>query len=65
MPEPDLIVVREFDPDLFHERVIEMEGKGYVAKRETYKITPEMDPESGNIVHLHTIEMVQTRSATS
>lgn len=60
MPDAELIVIRDFDSDLFHQKVVEMEGKGYVANRDTYKITAEMDPETGNIVHLHTIEMVKT-----
>ena len=57
MNSTGLILVREFDPDIFHKRVMELEAQGYVADRETYKITPEMNPENGNIVHLHSIEM--------
>ncbi len=53
----NLILVREFDPELFHQKVMELEAQGYVANRETYKVTPEMNPEDGNIVHLHSIEM--------
>lgn len=64
MSHAELIVVRDFDSDLFHKKVLEMEEKGYVANRETYKITAEMDPETGNIVHLHTMEMTGPRSAT-
>jgi hypothetical protein len=37
--------------------VLELEADGYVARKETYRITPEMDPETGKIIHLHTIEM--------
>jgi ribulose-5-phosphate 4-epimerase/fuculose-1-phosphate aldolase len=59
MADAELIVVRDFDSDLFHQKVLELEGKGYVANRATYKITPEMDPETGNIVHLHSIEMTK------
>ncbi len=62
MAETKLIVVREFDADLFHKKVMEMEGQGYVANRDTYRISPEMDPETGNIVHLHTIEMTKDAS---
>ena len=58
----DVIVVREWDADSFHQRVLELESQGYETRRETYRINPEMDPESGNIVHLHTIEMSRSRS---
>lgn len=62
MTETKLIVVREFDADLFHKKVMEWEEQGYVANRETYRITAEMDPETGNIVHLHSIEMSKAES---
>ena len=58
----DLIVVREWDADSFHRRVLELESQGFKALRETYRISPEMDPESGNIVHLHTIEMSRPKA---
>jgi len=53
----DLIVVREWDADSFHRRVLELESQGYEARRDTYRSSPEMNPETGNIVHLHSIEM--------
>jgi len=53
----DPILVREWDSDTFHRRVIELEARGYVARQETYHILPEMNPETGEIIHLHTIEM--------
>jgi len=53
----DVIVVREWDADTFHRRVLELESQGYEARRESYQISPEMDPQSGHIVHLHTMEM--------
>ena len=53
----DSIVVREWDADSFHRRVLELESQGYEARRDTYRISPEMNPETGDIVHLHTIEM--------
>jgi hypothetical protein len=55
MSEP--ILVREWDASLFHQRVLELEAKGYVARPETYCITPEMNPETGIITHLHAMEM--------
>jgi hypothetical protein len=51
------IVVSEWDADAFHRRVTELEMRGYVARRETYGVTPEMIPETGRIVHLHTVEL--------
>jgi len=58
----DLIVVREWDADSFHRRVLDLESQGYEARRDTYRINPEMDPESGNIVHLYTIEMSRQKT---
>lgn len=55
----DLIVVREWDADRFHARVLELEQQGYVARRETYRVTPEMNPETGWITHVHTIELAR------
>jgi hypothetical protein len=51
------IVVAEWDADAFHSRVSGLELQGYVARRETYRVTPEMNPETGRIVHLHTVEL--------
>ena len=34
-----------------------MEAVGYVARQESYRITPIMDPETGRITHLYRIEM--------
>jgi hypothetical protein len=53
------IIVREWDSDSFHRKVLELEALGYVARRETYTITPEMDPETGKISHLYTIELIK------
>jgi len=51
------IIVSEWDADAFHRRVSDLELQGYVARRETYRVTPEMNPETGRIVHLHTVEL--------
>jgi hypothetical protein len=51
------VLVREYDPDAFHLRVKELEAEGYVSKQETYRITPEMNPETGRITHIYCIEM--------
>ena len=52
-----VVMIREWDCDTFHDRVLELEAQGYVAQRESYTITPEMNPETGEIIHLYTIEM--------
>ena len=51
------LFVREWGADAFHQRVLELETKGYIARLETYQITAEMNPDTGEIIHLHTIEM--------
>jgi hypothetical protein len=53
-------IVRDWDADAFHRRVLELEAAGFTARRETYKVTPEMNPETGEIIHLHSIELVET-----
>jgi uncharacterized iron-regulated membrane protein len=54
----DPILVREWSAGAFHQRVLELEAQGYIPRRETYRITPEMHPETGAITHLHVIEML-------
>ncbi len=61
----DPILIREWESDRFHERVVELESRGYVARRETYTITPDMNPETGAIVHLYSIEMCPPESCPS
>ena len=51
-------IIREWDADAFHRRVIELETEGYVARSESYQVIPEMNPETGVISHLRLIEMV-------
>ena len=58
----EAILVREWGAEAFHHRVLEFETRGYIARLETYRITAEMNPETGAIIHLHTIEMF-TRDA--
>ena len=53
----DPVLVREWDSDDFHWHVLELESQGYVARRETLRISPEVNPETGAILHLHSIEM--------
>jgi hypothetical protein len=54
----DAIIVREWNADEFHRRVLEYEKQGYIARRDTYRVTPEMNPETGEIIHLCVIEML-------
>ena len=56
------IIVSEWDADAFHRRVSDLELQGYVVRRETYRVTPEMNPENGRIVHLHTVELYRAGS---
>ena len=53
----DTILIREWDPDLFHRRVLDLEAQGYQARLESYEVVPEMNPETGEIIHLHTVEL--------
>ena len=60
----EFIQVREWDPETFHRRVLELEQKGYVWQRETYRVTAEMDPETGKVIHLYSIEMCAAGEGT-
>ena len=51
------LLVREWDNEIFHRRVLELESKGYVACRETYSVTAEQNPETGYVIHLYCMEM--------
>ena len=53
----EVVQVREWDADLFHKRVLQLESEGFVSRLETYRIVADMNPDTGIIVHLHTIEM--------
>ena len=53
------IVVSEWDAEKFHRRVLDLELQGYAVRLETYRVIPEMNPETGQIVHLHTVELYQ------
>ena len=57
------ILVRAWQAEAFHKRVLELESEGYVARRETYQITPEMNSETGEVIHLYTIEMIFDQEA--
>jgi len=53
----ETVVVSEWDSDLFHQKVMELEAQGYEARRDTYRITAEMNPETGIVSHLHSMEL--------
>ncbi len=53
----DVILVSDWDSETFHRRVLELEAEGYLARQESYNVTPEMNPENGKIIHLYMIEM--------
>jgi hypothetical protein len=57
----EVIEIREWDADDFHRRVREMESQGYVAGRQSYRVIPEMNPETGRIIHLFVMEMYRVR----
>ena len=59
----EAILVREWNTDKFHQLVLDLEARGYVARLETYRIIPEMHPETGEVIHLHTIEMCVLKPA--
>ena len=61
----EALLIREWGAEAFHKRVLDLEGRGYIARRETYRITPEMHPETGEIIHLHTIEMLANTAGTA
>lgn len=58
----DTVVISEWDSDLFHHKVMELEAQGYVARRETYRITAEMNPETGIVSHVHSMELYRPAS---
>jgi hypothetical protein len=60
--DDELILVREWGSDAFHRRVIELENAGYVVRTGTYSIAPEINPETGEVIHLHTVEMSKEHS---
>ena len=55
----DTVLVHEWGSDAFHRHVLELESRGYTTQEGTYQITAEMNPETGEIIHLHTIEMIR------
>jgi hypothetical protein len=54
----DPMIVWEWDADDFHRKVLDLESRGYVSRRESYLVRAEVHPDTGVVVHLHTIEML-------
>jgi hypothetical protein len=59
----DPILVREWNANDFHRRVLEYEQQGYIARRDTYQITAEINPETGEVIHLYVIELLPPDSS--
>ena len=55
-------MVREWNADDFHAKVLDLEKKGWIVRQESYKITPEMNPETGIVSHVHSIELMKENS---
>ena len=53
----EVVQVRELGADPFHKKVLQLEAEGFVSRLETYRIVADMNPETGVVVHLHTMEM--------
>lgn len=55
------VLIREWDNETFHRKVLELEANGYEARRETYQVIAEQNPDTGFVVHLYSIEMYPCR----
>lgn len=52
-----VLLVQAWDADEFHRRVRELDQQGWRARRESYRITADVNPETGEVRHLYAIEM--------
>ena len=52
-------MVREWNADDFHAKVLELERQGWKTRQDSYRITPEMHPETGIVSHVHSIELLK------
>lgn len=64
MGESETITIREWEPEIFHRRVFELEAAGYVAILDSYQISAEMNPETGEIIHLRSVDMYRSPGKT-
>ena len=53
----EVLQVREWGADAFHKKVLQLESEGFVSRLESYRIVSDMNPDTGIIVHVHTMEM--------
>jgi len=53
----EVVQVREWGVDAFHKKVLQLESEGFVSRLESYRIVPEVNPDTGIVIHLHTMEM--------
>lgn len=53
----EVVQVREWGVDAFHKKVLQLESEGYVSRLESYRIVPDVNPDTGIVLHLHTMEM--------
>ena len=53
----EVIQVREWDADAFHKKVLQLESEGFVSRLESYRIVADVNPDTGIVTHLHTMEM--------
>ncbi len=58
------VLIREWDNDIFHRKVLEFEADGYLARRETYQVIAEQNPDTGFVMHLYSIEMYPAEAPT-
>ena len=47
------VLIREWDNETFHRKVLELEANGYEARRETYQVIADQNPDTGFVVHLY------------
>lgn len=57
MSESETIMVHEWDAEVFHRRVVELEAEGYAARLDSYQVLPDMNPDTGEIIHFRSVEM--------
>lgn len=60
MSESETITVREWDAEVFHRRVLELEAQGYTTCLNSYQVLAEMNPETGEIIDLRSVDMCKT-----
>jgi hypothetical protein len=53
------VLMQDWDSERFHRRVLELVSNGYKARLESYKITPEMEPDTGKVIHRYSIELLK------